>query len=95
MRINLNIERYDIKSLSDIYSTAEELRGQCRDLRSFGELMTRKAKDAHEYFDTINYERMKEALESFLKKMESAQEEFDELLRSCRQFAEKISELWS
>lgn len=95
MRINTRIEHYDVQSLEDIMSTVEQIREQCRALVGCGEYLTRKTADAHEQFDTVNYNRTKEALERFLKKMEAVRAEMDELLVSCRQFTEKIERDWA
>lgn len=95
MRINTNLEEYNIGSLSHIYETICELKEVIKMLEESGHYIKRCAIAISDIFDDINYKRTVAAIDSYLSKMNVTNEEMDELLKSCIELAEKISEIWA
>lgn len=95
MRINMNMDSYDINSLEEIYSTVAEFKGQCEALESCGIFIKEKIIKAQDEFTSINYHRVQEATEDYLKKLGIMRTELEELFQSCKQFAEKMNLIWS
>ncbi len=95
MKINMTLERYDVKSLDEVYETTKRLRKRCGTLKAVAEFLKSKLASANEEFDSSNYVRVNEASEDFVKKMNLMEQELLELGESCYQLAEKLNELWS
>ena len=95
MKINMSMERYDIKSLDDIYKASVTFKDKCEELEYLGFVMKQRLDRANEEFETINYQRVEQAIVSYLKKMKNMREEVTELANSCHEFAEKIADIWS
>lgn len=95
MKINMNLERYDIGSLSQISDTADDLKHRAEYLEYAGELMLAQMNSYAEEFTSDNYQRSSTALASYLKKMSFMKEEMLELSKSCKELTEKIQQIWS
>lgn len=95
MKINMSLERYDIDSLEEVYNASERLRNKSEELEKLGEIMKFRLAASEDEFETINYVRVKEAIDDYLLKMKLMREELTELSKSCHDFAEKIAEIWS
>ena len=92
----MNLDKYDIDGLDEIYNTADDLYKRSELLESLGIAMDEKIIiSAGEEFTSSNYGRVKEATDDYLKKMKIMREELIELSQSCRELAEKIAEIWS
>ena len=95
MRINMSLERYDVKALDEIYHTVDKLNNQSEILESMGIFLKNRLVQSSEEFASINYVRIYEAAVDFLEKMKLMREELTELCKSCRDLAEKIAEIWA
>ena len=95
MKINTSIESYNIKALSEIGASVIALNQQCQLLEALGQFVKVKLASAATEFDSINYERTQEAVDSYIKKSTVAQAELAELADSVKAFQEKISHIWS
>lgn len=95
MRINMNIDRYDIDALDQIYSTASNLKDKSEILEKIGITMKDRLRTSSSEFTTVNFYRVSQAVEDYLKKMRLMRDELEELSKSCKDFAEKIAAIWS
>lgn len=95
MRINLNMEAYDIKSLDGIVDTVRWMMGQCDMLNDCGVFLKDRVVQVGSEFDSVNYDRICAATDDYLVKLGKMRAELDELLRSCREFVEKINRIWA
>lgn len=96
MKINMTMKRYDVVALDDVYKIADEFNLKSYELEILGKIMLKRLDEAADQFTSINYKRVKEATENFVKKMNLMQKEVIELGESCRAFAEKLEmEIWS
>ena len=95
MRINMNIDRYDIDALDQIYSTASNLKDKSEILEMIGITMKDRLRASSSEFTTVNFYRANQAVEDYLKKMRLMRDELEELSKSCKDFAEKIAAIWS
>ena len=69
MRINMSMERYDIQALDEIYKIADDLNKKSQILETLGVVIKQKLIASSDEFTTINYSRIEEASNSYLKKM--------------------------
>ncbi len=90
----MNLEKYDIEALDEIYKTSDSLYNKSEELEILGVAMKSKLGIAEEEFSTNNYKRVQEATDNYLHKMKLMREELIELSKSCRELAEKIANIW-
>lgn len=95
MKINTNIDRYDIDALDQIYYVARNLKDKSEKLEMLGIDMQGRLNASSSEFTTVNFHRVSQAIEDYLKKMGLMREELEELSKSCKDFAEKITAIWS
>ena len=94
MRINENIEEYDVKNLEEIYSTVEELHKRCSALADNALLMEHNISLAENDFTSENMLRAKEVIKKYIEKLNEAKDELKELSDSAVDFAEKLRQAW-
>lgn len=94
MRINMSLNSYDIDALDEIFSISNDLNNKSEVLEILGLNMQKRLNMASDEFTTVNYERVKEAIDSYILKMRIMREELTELSQSCKDFAEKIASIW-
>lgn len=91
MRLNLNLEEYNIQmDISELSRSFQEYQRQCYVLESLGKMIKQKMNQAKDQFTTSNYEQSEKAVNSYLRKLSVMRQELDELLQSCNQLAEKM-----
>ena len=95
MRINTNLDSYNIESLEDIVSTVSEIEKQCEVLEQCGIFIKSKVTASSDEFTSINYERIDNATDDYIKKLRVMRGELLELIKSCKDFEEKIRQIWS
>lgn len=94
MKINLDYDGYDIKSLNAICEGVEELRRSRARLQEFETDIRAQIDRAHQDFETVNYDRTYETLNAFRAKLFAFDQEMKELSQSVREFAEDIDRRW-
>lgn len=94
MKLSMSIDRYDIKALDSITNTMTDFKSKISFLETIAIMMNSQLDTAGEDFDSVNYERAKLVIDSFLKKMREMDFEITELSESCIAFAEKIQMIW-
>ncbi len=94
MRINNNIEEYDVRSLSAITESVETIRKSCKMLEHGAELLENNLRIATSHFDSENMARAREIIKKYIKKLSEAEIEFNELLASVNEFQEKLQRAW-
>ena len=90
----MSIDRYDIKSLEDVYKTSRDLQRITEELESIGNLILKKLQACSTEFTSVNFNRIEAAVNIFIKKMDIGRVELTELSKSCRDFAENIGIIW-
>lgn len=94
MRINDNVEEYDVRNLEAIYSAVDELQKNCSGLGQNAILMERNISVAERDFTSENMERAKEIIKKYISKLSEAEAELKELSDSAKDFAEKLRRAW-
>ena len=94
MRINENVEEYDVRNLEAIYSTVDDLLKSCLGLGQNAMLMERNISIAERDFTSENMERAKEIIKKYITKLSEAETELKELADSAKDFAEKLRKAW-
>lgn len=94
MKINLNIEEYDVKSLSTIKAYVESIQKKCNTLEQMATVMERNISIAERDFTSENMLRAKEIMQKYITRLAGARVEFTELLRSVDEFAAKLEHAW-
>lgn len=94
MKLNLNIEEYDVKSLSKIQAYVESIQKKCNALEQMATVMEHNVALAERDFTSENMTRAKEILRGYIKRLGEARAEFTELLRSVDEFGEKLRLAW-
>lgn len=94
MRINENVEEYDVRNLEAIYSAVDELQRSCSGLGQNATLMERNISIAERDFTSENMERAKEIIKKYIAKLSEAEGELKELSDSAKEFAEKLRRAW-
>ena len=94
MRINSNIEEYDVRSLSAITESVEAIRKSCKMLQNGAEALENNLRIATTQFDSENMARAREIIKKYIKKLNDAEVEFKELLASVNDFQEKLQRVW-
>ena len=94
MKLSMNIDRYDIKALDQIVQTMGDFKNKITILEQLGVMMNRELDIAGADFDSVNYFRAKEVIDSFIKKMREMDLEITELSESAIAFTEKIQRIW-
>lgn len=96
MKLNQNIESYDINSLQGIEEGVKKMKNHCEQLCQLGELLKNKIQKAKDGgFQDINMIRTEELINEYLKKMRNAESEYLELSNSVKEYIEKIHKIWS
>lgn len=95
MKINLDINSYEIKDLKSIVNTIEIIKKLCKNLETLSTTMERNISVAEREFNSVNMERTKAVIAELKKNLGSADIEFDELLRSVNDYLAKIQNAWN
>ena len=94
MRLNSNIEEYDVKSLSQITNSVNEILSKCKKLDNGANSLSHNISMAQMGFDNENMTRGKELINKYIQKLESAERELKELVDSVNDFSEKLKKAW-
>jgi molybdopterin-guanine dinucleotide biosynthesis protein len=89
-----SLESYDIKSLSEVHEKVNIIKNKCVLLEGYGYELKKMVEISSEEFNTINYVRIENATDDFIKKLRLSIEDLDILVKSCEAFIEKILEIW-
>lgn len=97
MRINPTDSNggYNVVNLEGIISGASEIAVKCNSLIECGNDMQVQVKVANQDFDTINYDRVYEYLNSYLENANQFFEEAKELVGSVKEYEEDKLRRWS
>lgn len=95
MKISLDYDGYDIKSLSEIFSGVTALQKKCKILLECEEDIRAQIDQAKIDFDTANYDKAYEAIDSFKTRITNFSDELDELAKSVNDYAEDKERRWS
>lgn len=94
MRINDNIEEYDVRNLEAIYSAAEDIHKKCAGLEQSAIIMEKNISIAEQDFTSENMVRAKEIMQKYIRQLSEARAELKELSDSANEFAEKLRKAW-
>jgi len=94
MRINDNIEEYDVKSLNAIVTCVETISKSCRMLETGAANLERNLSVAEVNFQSENMARAKEIMGKYQTTLEEARAELKELLDSVTAFSDKLRHAW-
>lgn len=94
MRLNNSIEEYDVKSLSQITNSVNEILAKCKKLDNGANSLSHNISMAQMGFDNENMTRGKELINKYIQKLESAERELKELVDSVNDFSEKLKKAW-
>ncbi len=94
MKINENVEEYDVRNLEAIYSAVDDLQKRCSSLGQNALLMERNISVAERDFTSENMERAKEVIKKYIERLSEAEGELKELADSAKDFAEKLRKAW-
>lgn len=94
MRINDNIEEYDVRNLEAIYSAVETVNKQCAGLEQSARIMEHNISVAEKDFTSENMVRAKEIIKKYIQRLSEAGIELKELSDSAADFAEKLRQAW-
>ena len=90
MKIKLSVERgYNIDYYA-VYDEISRLVFCCKRMETKAESLKISVPSSHQDILSVNYNKTRAISERIIKKLNDAEEELDELLKSCKQFAEKI-----
>ena len=94
MRLNTNMESYKIDSLEDIEKNIIKMRDRAEDLADSGKYIRKRIDSTSDEFTSVNYQRVSDACDDYVKKMTKMEDELTELAESIREFVEKIHRIW-
>lgn len=94
MRINDNIEEYDVKSLNEIISCVETISRSLKALERGASNLDHNISMAESNFSSENMARAKTIIRKYGVTLEGAQLELRELLDSVNNFIEKLRRAW-
>ena len=94
MKLDKQIEKYDVKSLQSMVKSLETVLSYCRHTREDAEIMQNNIKIAESYFQTSNMDRAKEEIKKFSLKLSDAEREISELIASAKDFADRLNHIW-
>ncbi len=95
MKLNNNIEEYDIKSLSSIVASIDLINKSSKMLSMYGEEMQKRIGVAGNVLEDVNYGRLNKCTQLFILKSRQMQSEMDELNKSVTEFVQKVEKAWS
>lgn len=94
MKINDNIEEYDIKSMSAVLDCVETIRRSCKLLENGASNLEHNIGRAEANFQSENMARAKIIMKKYRATLEDAQSELKELLESVNAFSDKLKRAW-
>lgn len=94
MRINEDIEDYDIKDLGAIASGISDIESKVNALETMAEAMVGNITKVEQSFTSVNMSRAKEIIQKYIEILSSAKAELTELTCSVEEFQEKIRRAW-
>ena len=94
MKINDNIEEYDIRSMNAILSCVESISKGCKMLENGASNLEHNISRAEANFQSENMARAKIIMKKYEATLEDAQLELKELLESVNAFSEKLKRAW-
>lgn len=84
-----------VKSLSEIISSAINLKKNCEMLLEYEDAIRGSINQAQQDFDTSNYEKVYETINSFKSKVIDFENELNELVDSVKEYANDKEFRWS
>ena len=94
MKINDQIEEYDIRSMSSIVDSVSNILRMCRMLHDGAEILGGNLTRSQEYFTSENMVQANEVINRYNAKLTNAETELDELLKSVNAYTEKLNHAW-
>lgn len=94
MRINEDVQEYNVGNLEAIYSAVEGLQKRCSGLEQSALLMEQNISIAEKDFTSENMTRAKEIVKKYISTLSAAEVELKELADSVEDFAEKLRKMW-
>ncbi len=94
MRINDQIESYDIRSMSSIVDSVSSILRMCCVLHEAATILGGNLTRAQEYFTSFNMEQAIEVIDRYNAKLTNAETELNELLKSVNEYTEKLNHAW-
>ena len=94
MKINDDIEEYDVGSLQAIFQTVDEILKKCSSLEQNALIMEKNIGVAERDFTSENLLRAKEIIKKYIQTLGNANVEIKELASSVNDFAEKLRRAW-
>ena len=94
MKLDMQIEKYDVKNLQSMVKSLETVLSYCRRTREDSEIMQNNIKVAEPYFQTSNMDKAKDEIKKFSLKLSEAEREISELIVSAKDFADRLSHIW-
>ena len=94
MKLNLQIEKYDVKNLQSMVESLETVLSYCRLTREDSEIMQNNIRIAEPYFQTSNMDKAKDEIKKFSLKLAEAEREISELIVSAKDFASRLNHIW-
>lgn len=97
MRINPTDSNggYNVANLDGISSGASDIAVKCNSLIECGNDMKSQVETANQDFDTVNYDRVYEHLNSYLQNANDFFEEISELVNSVKEYEDDKLRRWS
>ena len=94
MKINQNIERYNISNLEEIVITIKNLKHINDTILEASKFARTKASLLGDSFTSINFERIMESLDLFVNRLTVNSEQLVELLGSVKELYERVYIAW-
>ena len=94
MKINQDIEDYDIKDLNAIATGISDIQKKVSPLETMEEAMVNNITKVEQSFTSVNMARAKEIIQKYIEILSNAQTELTELTGSVEEFEEKIRRAW-
>lgn len=95
MKINLNVNSYEIKDLTKIIDSIDVIKKLCNNLENLSIAMEKNISIAERDFTSVNMDRTKVVISDLKKELSQADLEFTELLKSVNIYLEKIRSAWN
>lgn len=94
MKLNENIEEYDVKSIQSILHSVTDIKNSCKKLENGAVSLEHNIGMFEKSFDSENMSRAKEIIKKFVARLSDAERELGELLGSVNDYAEKLKRAW-
>ncbi len=95
MRINTEIDSYDVRSLEALKDYASRIVGEISSMNEASAAMQMHISAVADEFTSINYDRISGVYDDLKVKLASAGEEMSDFKRSIDEFIDKLERIWS